>query len=122
MLEELNDNIYLLLTWLIVGFFVMRYALVVAGRLRDKERVNQHSTLGQASAVDDALTEQWFEVLEVPSSADFAEIKAAYRKKVWQYQPDNVSKLAPEFKEIAESKLKKINMAYEHIARSRGET
>lgn len=121
MLEELIDNIGLLLTWLIVGFFVMRYALAVAGRFGDKQRDDQRSPSDQAPPLVDALSDQWFEVLEVPSSADFDEIKAAYKKKVWQYHPDKVSKLAPEFKEIADRKLKKINAAYEFIARSRGE-
>jgi DnaJ-domain-containing protein 1 len=121
MLEELIDNIGLLLTWLIVGFFVMRYAMAVAGRFGEKQRVDQPSPSDQATPLQEAPSDQWFEVLEVPSSADFDEIKAAYKKKVWQYHPDNVSKLAPEFKEIADRKLKKINAAYEFIARSRGE-
>jgi DnaJ-class molecular chaperone len=43
-------------------------------------------------------------VLEISSSAEFDEIKAAYKKKIWQYHSDKVSKLAPEFKEMAERK------------------
>ena len=43
-------------------------------------------------------------MLEISSSAEFDEIKAAYKKKIWQYHSDKVSKLAPEFKEMAERK------------------
>ena len=56
-------------------------------------------------------------MLEISSSAEFDEIKAAYKKKIWQYHPDKVSKLAPEFKELAERKSKQIHAAYEFIAR-----
>lgn len=45
------------------------------------------------------------------------ELRTAYRQQMSQYHPDKVSSLAPEFRELAESKSKEINRAYEMLAR-----
>jgi DnaJ-domain-containing protein 1 len=45
------------------------------------------------------------------------ELRAAYRQQMSQYHPDKVNSLAPEFRELAESKSKEINRAYEMLAR-----
>ena len=40
------------------------------------------------------------------------EIKIAYRKMASLYHPDKVAHLAPEFREMADNKMKEINTAY----------
>ena len=47
--------------------------------------------------------------------ADFAAIKKAYRKLSMQYHPDKVSHLGDEFKQVAEEKMKEINVAYDFL-------
>jgi len=49
--------------------------------------------------------------LEVPYSEK--EIKSAYRKLIAQYHPDRVSAMGPEIREVAETKAREINEAYE---------
>jgi hypothetical protein len=51
-------------------------------------------------------------VLQVPSSASIDEITAAYKRMAQMYHPDKVASLAPEFREIAERRMKEINAAY----------
>ena len=42
-------------------------------------------------------------------------VKTAYRKTIAQYHPDRVRAMGPEIREVAESKAKEINQAYEHF-------
>ena len=58
-----------------------------------------------------------YEVLEVNPGASREEITAAYRRLVQQYHPDIVANLAPEFREVAERRMKEINAAYEQLKR-----
>ena len=58
-----------------------------------------------------------YEVMEVRPGASREEITAAYRRLVHQYHPDKVANLAPEFRELAEQRMKEINAAYEHLKR-----
>lgn len=41
------------------------------------------------------------------------ELRAAFREKAQQYHPDKVASMAPEFREVAERKMREINAAYE---------
>ena len=51
--------------------------------------------------------------LEKPYSEE--EIKSAYRKLIAQYHPDRVSAMGPEIREVAETKAREINEAYEYF-------
>lgn len=44
---------------------------------------------------------------------DFSKIKSTYRTAIARYHPDKVSALGPEIREVAETKAKEINQAYE---------
>jgi DnaJ domain len=52
------------------------------------------------------------EVLGIGVSASIEEIRIAYRKMASLYHPDKVAHLAPEFREMADRKMKEINTAY----------
>ena len=56
-----------------------------------------------------------YEILQISISASIEEIKIAYRKMASMYHPDKVAHLAPEFREMAERKMKEINIAYEAL-------
>lgn len=56
-----------------------------------------------------------YDVLGVPAGSDAATVRAAYTKLAQQYHPDKVSHLAPEFRELAETRMREINAAYEHL-------
>lgn len=53
-----------------------------------------------------------YAVLGIAVSASTEEIKIAYRKMASLYHPDKVAHLAPEFREMADNKMKEINTAY----------
>jgi hypothetical protein len=53
-----------------------------------------------------------YAVLGISVSASSEEIKIAYRKMASLYHPDKVAHLAPEFREMADKKMKEINTAY----------
>jgi hypothetical protein len=55
----------------------------------------------------------WFEVLGVQPTAPIEEIKMAYHQRARQYHPDRVQGLGQEFREIADRKMKELNLAYQ---------
>ena len=66
--------------------------------------------------------EQSFAQLGLKPSASDADVKKAYRKLVSQYHPDKlVSRGLPEeMMEMAKTRVREINKAYEHIKQARG--
>jgi len=59
-----------------------------------------------------------YDVLGVGESAAPEEISAAYKRLAQLYHPDKVATLAPEFRELAEHKMKEINAAYQILKRN----
>jgi hypothetical protein len=53
-----------------------------------------------------------YEVLGITATTSKEEIRIAYRKMASLYHPDKVAHLAPEFREMADRKMKEINTAY----------
>lgn len=51
--------------------------------------------------------------LGIPQDATLDEIKRAYRARAKEYHPDNVARLGPKLRQLAEVEMKKINGAYE---------
>jgi DnaJ-domain-containing protein 1 len=60
-----------------------------------------------------------YDILGVTPGASEQEIDEAYRKLVKMYHPDKVMSLAPEYLEIAERRMKEINVAYQEIRTKR---
>jgi len=57
-----------------------------------------------------------YEVLGLAPGATRDEVKKAYRRAISEYHPDQVARLGPELRALAESKTKAINAAYEAIS------
>jgi DnaJ like chaperone protein len=81
----------------------------------DRPENDEKSTSNDESAQEP----MWYDVLGVRPSASTGEIKAAFRERARQYHPDRVEGLGPEFREIAEKKMKQLNEAYDIAVRSR---
>lgn len=62
-----------------------------------------------------------FETLGLTPGADFNQVKNAYRKLSMKYHPDKVGHLGEEFRQVAEEKMKEINVAYQHLKEKFGE-
>ena len=58
-----------------------------------------------------------YDILGVQPGASDDEITAAYHRLVQMYHPDRVANLAPEFRDLAESRMKEINAAYDRFKR-----
>ena len=61
-----------------------------------------------------------YKILGLSPGASPQEIKTAYHHAAQMYHPDKVAGLAPEFRELADSKMKEINAAYEELTRTSG--
>lgn len=73
-----------------------------------------------AAAAGEEAEEKYFAILGLAPGADFSRIKAAYRKLSQQYHPDKVGHLGEEFKQVAEEKMKEINLAYDFLKKKYG--
>ena len=74
----------------------------------ERRRTSSRTIIGQENRSP-------YEVLGIGVSASREEIKIAYRKMASLYHPDKVAHLAPEFREMADNKMKEINTAYGSI-------
>jgi hypothetical protein len=69
------------------------------------------------AAEDRPAAKSPYEVLNVGRDATREEIVSAYREMCKLYHPDKVAHLAPEFKHIAEARMREINAAYQQLTR-----
>jgi hypothetical protein len=60
-----------------------------------------------------------YELLGVPPMASMGEITRAYRQLATQVHPDKVAHLAPEFRALAEQRMKDLNAVYAAIKKMR---
>ena len=58
-----------------------------------------------------------YAVLEIAPGASMEEIKAAYRRLVAQYHPDKVQHLGKDLQQLAETRFKEIQQAYDFLVR-----
>jgi len=75
-----------------------------AGRARTEQRTRARNEVNEALAT-----------LGLPPEADAAEIKASWRKLSLDNHPDRVTHLGPEFRALAEERMRKINHAYTRL-------
>lgn len=57
----------------------------------------------------------YYEILGLQPGADFISVKNAYRKLSKKYHPDKVVHLGEEFRQVAEEKMKELNVAYQYL-------
>lgn len=85
----------------------------------EKGTVDRPESTGPANGADaswsgplDSGPRPWHEVLGVSSRASLEEVQSAYRERIGKYHPDKVASLGQELRDLAETKSKEINRAY----------
>jgi DnaJ like chaperone protein len=58
-----------------------------------------------------------YEILGLKESASQEDIVKSYKKMSVMYHPNKVAHLAPEFRDLAERRMKEINNAYDQLKR-----
>lgn len=92
-----------------------------ANEKRSKQSSGNHQThnsKSQGSAAPDDFRRPWWEVLGLPESATWPEVKAQRTKLLKQIHPDVHQGLPPELREAAEKRTAAINAAYDRAKRS----
>ena len=84
-------------------------------RLLVFDTVRQYRKSFLDQTIEETKKKKPHEILDVSPNASKAEIDAAYRQKVKLYHPDQVSRMAEEFRDLAESRMKLINDAYKSM-------
>jgi DnaJ like chaperone protein len=105
----------------LVGFWVVGAILERFQKKPTETTPNSHPDAGpeQASEVKPQAdpVEEACRVLQLNRPFTAEQLRAAYRQRMSQYHPDKVSNLGPELRELAESKSKEINRAFDLLAR-----
>ena len=85
---------------------------------RGKQNTDQkHRGNGATRSFNEQTNRSPYDILDIPPNADAESIKLAYRKMAKLYHPDKVASLAPEFKQLAEQRMKEINAAFQQLMR-----
>jgi DnaJ-domain-containing protein 1 len=106
----------------LVGFWVVGAILERFQTKTPKPDASSRSSTGPRSAPGSETRqvdpiEEACRVLQLNRPFTTDELRAAYRQRMSQYHPDKVNSLGPEFRELAESKSKEINRAFDLLAR-----
>ena len=122
-MEFLVVVVFALLGYWIVGAFLNRRPPGASNSSAnashtDAEAKARESQQEQA-ARDDSIADAWYRVLGVPENASKEQITEAYKKMISQYHPDKVAHLGHDLRDLAETKSKQINAAYDYSMKLR---
>jgi hypothetical protein len=88
------------------------------GRRRaTKKQQDQKASSQTAPSTAVHVAKSAYQILDLLPGADADSIRIAYRRMAKLYHPDKVANLAPEFRQLAELKMKEINTAYQELVR-----
>jgi DnaJ-class molecular chaperone len=99
----------------VAGFMLVSFVVEARGPKQKATGQTETNNSSDRARSDSTAQERllWFEVLGVVPTASVAEIKTAYRLRAQQYHPDRVEGLGLELRQIAEQKMKELNIAYQ---------
>lgn len=98
---------------------ITRLVEISRGKERHRAAPNQQERKGPDKTAPSPTAEPRktaYEILNLDPGADGNTIKIAYREMAKLYHPDKVASLAPEFRQLAELRMKAINVAYEELS------
>jgi hypothetical protein len=98
----------------IIGYAIVWYAMGLFKRKKSGDAGSEGAENDSAVSSNGSL--DCYKVLGVLPDASADEMRRAYYKKLMQYHPDRVETLGSELKQLAETRTKELNRAYE-IAR-----
>ena len=85
-------------------------------REREAQRRRQQQRERPATQSEE---DEWWSILEVSRDASAEQIRRTYLQKIQQSHPDRLGGLTPEFRELAETRAKRLNAAYTEAKRAR---
>jgi len=89
--------------------------------LRGNTQTTADSTGQSESVSEEPMTErECAEALGLSGRVTLGEIKTAYRTEIAKYHPDKVTHLAPEFRDMARIRTRRIRVAYEFFRKKYG--
>ena len=95
----------------LIGLIGLSYLVVSA--LRFFRTVTNPQTSQEAERVDQE--NRYLRILGVQAKASSEQIKKAYRKRIAEYHPDKVQRMAPEIRELAQKRTAELTEAYTYF-------
>lgn len=121
-----STDIVVVVVGLVVGYFVVSWLISSVSRGARHSTPppdDPHSTPGggpRSVPAPDAGPRPWYDVLQVPVYASLDDVKQAYRRRIAEYHPDRTGGLGEELRQLAETRAKEINVAYDAALRAFG--
>ncbi|MBN2086687.1 MAG: J domain-containing protein [Anaerolineales bacterium] len=116
--ESKRKNMKIGLIEILLILMIIYYAVIINRLFRKgkykEERVasNDKQPKEQPIIIQEENEKDPYKILNIDKCSTKKELALAYRKMVKMYHPDKIAGLAPEYREIAEKKMKIINSAY----------
>lgn len=103
----------------VAAYFVIGFIQSTIEKGKRRQALDSEARAARARAVATEPSRDPHQILGVARGASAADIQAAYKKLAADYHPDKVSGSAKEIRELAERRLREINVAYEALTKSR---
>lgn len=86
----------------------------------DSKTYKQNTHKRETAKEETHIPSRWFHILSVPETSTMSEITRQYKRKISEYHPDKVASLGKELRDLAETKSKEINLAYDYVKKLKG--
>ncbi len=109
------------LTEILIILMIVYYGIIInrlfqKGRNKRKDySINDKNRNEKPINHQEEIEKDPYKILNIDKYSTKKELTFAYRKMVKMYHPDKIAGLAPEYREIAEKKMKIINSAYKTL-------
>ncbi len=109
------------LTEILIILMIIYYGIIInrlfqkGGNKNERFSINDKKRNEQPIEHQEENEKDPYKILNIDNNSSTKELTFAYRKMVKMYHPDKIAGLAPEYREIAEKKMKIINSAYKTL-------
>jgi hypothetical protein len=106
---------------ILIILLIIYYTIILERYFRKGRNKNGRFTINDKKRTEQPIENQEdnekdpYKIFNLDKFANKKELTFAYRKMVNMYHPDKIAGLAPEYREIAERKMKIINSAYKAL-------
>jgi DnaJ-class molecular chaperone len=106
---------------ILIILMIIYYGIIIERLFRKGRNESQRFSINDKKRNEQPIEKQEenekdpYKILNLDKKTTKKELTFAYRKMVKMYHPDKIAGLAPEYREIAERKMKLINSAYKTL-------
>lgn len=101
----------------VAAYFLISFIQSTMQKGKDRRVLEREKRAARPASPSPEAKREPHEILGVSRRASAEEIQAAYKKLAAEYHPDKVAGSAKELRELAERRLREINVAYDALTK-----